>query len=142
MAVQRAEPRRLHPTVFAPAIGVWLVFAALAVGNDAFREAVLEPRLAEPVAHVLSTAILVVLVLAVAVVYFSRGGVSHTYTERLLVGVLWVALTVAFEVGVGLSVAGQSMPELLANYALLGGRVFVFVLLAMFLAPLLFAQET
>jgi hypothetical protein len=142
MAVRSAEHWRLHPTVFAYALGVWVVFAVLATANGLFRVAVLEPRLAEPSAHRLSTALLAGLVLAVAFVYFRRGGISHTYTERLLVGVVWVALTVAFEFSFGRYVAGQSTEELLYNYAVLDGRVFVVVLLAVFLAPLLFGRES
>jgi hypothetical protein len=51
------------------------------------------------------------------------------------VGVLWLALTLAFEFGFGHFVEHQTWTELLADYDVFGGRIWVLVLLTTTTAP-------
>lgn len=56
--------------------------------------------------------------------------------EAFAIGMLWVALTVAFEFLAGHYVFGNSCERLIADYNVLRGRVWVLVLLATCLRPL------
>ena len=65
----------------------------------------------------------------------SRIGPKHGY-EALLVGIVWVALTVAFEFLAGHYVFGNSWERLIADYNVFRGRIWILVLLANLFAPL------
>lgn len=59
-----------------------------------------------------------------------------TAREALGVGALWLTLTLTFEFGVGHYGFGKAWSELLADYALRHGRIWVAVLVLTLLAPL------
>ena len=59
-----------------------------------------------------------------------------TSREALSVGALWLALTLAFEFGVGHYGFGKAWSELLADYDLSRGRIWLAVLVVTLLAPL------
>lgn len=70
--------------------------AVFAVLNGSICEVVLIPRTGEYPGHVLSTALLVGAILAVAGLYFRRTSIEYSQREFVLVGVLWTVLTVSF----------------------------------------------
>lgn len=111
----------------------------LAVANGAFREAVLTPRLGAGAAHVASTLILCTLI--VVLTWLLIGWIGPvTSADALRVSALWLVLTLAFELGFGRLVAGRSWAELLADYNVLRGRVWVLVLVTIVSAPPLTAS--
>jgi hypothetical protein len=115
---------------------VWFVLAVVAVTGGILREAFLTPKLGESGAHLLGTAVVVVLfwlVIAFSVrwVIPELGG-----THLLQLGFFWTLLTIAFEFGFGHFVVGHPWSQLLHDYNLLAGRVWVFVLLSLLVAPL------
>ena len=64
----------------------------------------------------------------------------HASTKQfLLIGMLWVVLTVIFEVGLGLAV-GLSSERILADYDVRAGGMMIFGLLFMLVAPYLSAR--
>jgi hypothetical protein len=118
---------------------VWCAFVVLAVINGGFRDAVLTPRLGEHESHVigtitLSTAILIVTWLTIN---WMRPAKS---TDALLIGGVWVLMTVGFEFLAGHYVFGTSWARLLADYDLVGGRVWLLVLATVAFAPLTMAR--
>ena len=120
---------------------VWLVLLLLAVMNGAFREAVLSPMLGARAAHVISTALLAVLIVILA--FSSRGWIgARNERDALLVGVLWTVLVLAFEFLAGHFLFGRSWQYLLADYDLLAGRVWVTVPIVTLFAPLCIARLT
>ena len=101
--------------------------AAIGVGNGIAREATFGRSLAEHRAHQLSCATGI----AAFAAYFSalqRRWPLPTRGEALGVGASWLALTVAFELGFGRTVAKLSWQELLADYRLDRGRLWPLVL--------------
>ncbi len=56
--------------------------------------------------------------------------------EALELGALWLGLTLLFEFGTGHYIAQKPWAELLADYNLLRGRIWVLVPLVTFVAPL------
>lgn len=121
------------------AVGVWVGMVGVALANAALRELVLTPNLGPARAHVASTATLVVVLGAVAFLYFGVAP-AHTRGQLLAVGLLWAGLTVAFEFGFGHFVAGESWAALADQYDLSAGKVWVAVPLALLAAPWLFGR--
>lgn len=84
-----------------------------------------------------STLLLTGIVLGVSYWYFP--GTDYTRGELLVVGVVWVVLTVIFEFGVGY-VEDGSIEPVLAQYDVFAGQIWVLVLVTLFVAPLLFGD--
>lgn len=135
MATARQSGVRTHRLVRP--LAVWLGIAFLAVCNGVVRELVIAPRTTPYAAHVISTLLLVGIVLGVSYWYFSD--TDYTRVELLAIGVVWVVLTVVFEFGVGYVEDGSIQP-VLDQYDVLAGQIWVLVLLALFVAPLLIGE--
>jgi len=118
---------------------MWLLFMLAAVANGGFRDFVLSPRLGEMGAHLVSTAILCLVIFAGSWVLVRMQRVQGTQT-LLQVGVMWLVGTVLFEFLFGHYVVGHSWQRLLADYNLLNGRVWVLVLVTEMLGPLAAAR--
>jgi cobalamin biosynthesis protein CobD/CbiB len=58
--------------------------------------------------------------------------------EALAAGALWLGMTVAFEFFMGLVLAKRPLTRVLADYDVRAGRVWVFFLIWLTVAPLLF----
>lgn len=115
---------------------LWLPMLLIAVANGMFREAVIKKFAGNDAAHQLSTFTLIVLF----AVYI--GWVVHRFppasgTQALVIGLVWLVLTLAFEFGFG-RYRGNSWETLLADYNLLKGRLWVLVPLWVGLAPYVF----
>lgn len=117
------------------AMAVWSILLIVAFINGFFREAVLSPALGPETAHVVSTLMLCAGILAAA--YFLVPWIRPQGARDCVgIGALWLVLTLAFEFGFG-RLGGRSWGELLADYDLTSGRVWVLVLIATALAPYL-----
>jgi len=113
---------------------VWLCLMAIAIGNGVAREALLVPRLGAAAAHVVSTLLLGLFILAVAYVAIPWLA-PESLGRAVVIGSLWLVLTLAFEFGFGHWVAGKSWHELFQDYDLLEGRVWAFIPVVTALAP-------
>ena len=122
--------------IVVKAIAVWLLILVLAVLNGALREAVLRPALGKPFALVLSGILLSALILVVAFLLVPRFG-QVGRAQALYLGLLWLVLTLAFELGFGRWVQGRSWSELLRAYTFEDGNLWPLVLVVTFLAPYL-----
>ena len=114
----------------------WLGMAALAVANGVFRELFLAPRYASDTAYQLSTALL----LAILALYFWLLFKTWPLTSRGQawgLGVVWLLLTVAFEFALGL-IGGLTWPELLAQYHLANGVLWMLVPAFVLVGPALY----
>ncbi|MDI6884991.1 MAG: hypothetical protein QMD22_01305 [archaeon] len=69
--------------------------------------------------------------------FLSNVNIAYTTTDLLLIGTFWVILTVLFEFIFFHYGRGESWDTLLANYNILKGRLWIFVLVTVFIAPLL-----
>jgi hypothetical protein len=121
------------------AVMIWFALLAIAVLNGTFRVAVLVPRYGEGVGHVISTLLLCVLITLLS---WAAIGWVHPTTpaQAAAVGALWLVLTLVFELGFGHFVAHKTWPELLADYNILGGRIWLLVLLTTTAAPYLLGR--
>lgn len=120
--------------MIARAVAVWLGLALLASLNGAFRESVLVPRMSETAARAISTVMLSVVILIAALA--AIGWISPApHRDAWRIGVLWVALTLAFEFLAGHYLFRIPWRELTRDYNILQGRIWVLVLIVTAVAP-------
>lgn len=120
-------------------IAVWFILVVLAIANGGARNALISPRFGEQAGHVASTIILCILIFIVSLFSIRWIGPENC-RSALLIGALWVAMTVAFEFIAGHYLFGNPWEKLLADYDILRGRVWLLVLAATFLSPALAAK--
>jgi hypothetical protein len=115
----------------------WVPMVLIAIGNGALREAWLAPRLGELHARQLSTVFLLAL-FAVYIWAVTRIWPIRSSRKAVAIGAVWLALTLVFEFALGRFVSGLSWREMLAEYDLTAGRLWVLVPLWVAIAPFLF----
>lgn len=117
------------------ALAIWLGILLLANLNGAIREVWLIPTLGQTAGRALSTLVLSALVLVVT--WLAIGWIRPaTPQDALIIGVLWLALTLAFEFLVGHYVFRKPWAELTQDYDVTRGRIWPLVLLMVLFAPL------
>ena len=115
---------------------IWCLLVVAAIANGAVRVAWIIPRAGDYWGHVISTATLSILILAIAWLCIAWIGPSSA-ADALRIGTTWLVMTIAFEFLAGHYLFGNSWERLLADYNVLQGRVWVIVLVVTFIAPLL-----
>lgn len=112
----------------------WCAILLLAVLNGAFREAFLVPRAGAGAGRAISTIILS-LVIVLAGWMLMPWIAPATLQDAWTIGVVWVGLTLAFEFLGGHFLFRKSWQELMADYNLFAGRIWVMVLIVTLLIP-------
>jgi hypothetical protein len=112
----------------------WAGAAGLGVANGAGRETIYADSVGDEAAHLVSTGTLLAL-LGGYIWLLQRRWPLRDRREALSVGAGWAAMTVAFEFGFGRWVEGESWSDLLDNYDVAGGKVWVLVPAAMAAGP-------
>ncbi|MCJ7453197.1 MAG: hypothetical protein MUO39_12085 [Steroidobacteraceae bacterium] len=115
----------------------WFPMLVLAIANGALRQATYARRMPELGAHQLST-VIGAAIFGVYIWFVIRTWPPVSTQQALQVGLLWLALTIAFEFFMGLVLARRPLNEVLRDYDVTRGRVWVFLLLWIALAPALF----
>ena len=118
------------------AIVIWFLVLAFAIVNGFVRERFLTPRFGEQTGHVLSTLLLSAAVLA-SILATARWVGFSTIPQALVIGLMWVILTLAFEFGAGHYLFGTPWEKLLADYNVANGRIWPLVLLTELFSPVL-----
>ena len=121
--------------VYLLAVAVWLLLFVAAFSLGAVRELLVAPAIGEPLAHVVGTLTFVAVLLGITAVFVRRIRPRCSVTDLWLVGLLWPALTVAFEFLFFHYAAGKRWEVLLADYNVLQGRIWVLVPLAELFGP-------
>lgn len=121
--------------LFLYSIGLWLIFVVLAIINGVARNSIYAPKIGEHKGHIISSVIAICYILAVTYIFVNVLKPAVTLIDLLLIGAFWVTITVLFEFGFGHYVIGHSWDHLIADYAILKGRIWSLVLLTTFLAP-------
>ena len=118
------------------ALGVWFLLLIAAVVNGALRQAVLLPTMGEHSGRFVSTLLL-------SGVIFGIGCLASGFLnlvssrEAWTVGALWLGLTLCFEFLAGHFVFGSPRSNLLEDYNLAEGRIWILVLIATALTPVI-----
>ena len=115
---------------------VWLAILVFAILNGAFRQALLIPKLGEEPGHIISTLLLsaiVFLVTSFTLVWIHPLSIGDAW----FVGITWTGLTLAFEFLAGHYLFGNSWKQLLADYNVARGRIWVLVPIVTLVSPVL-----
>src|SRR4051812_36179821 len=115
--------QRVYPLAFA----VWLLLFVVAFSLGAVRELLIAPAIGERLAHVVGTLAFIAVLLGITTVFVRRIRPRCSLLDLWLVGLLWLALTLAFEFLFFHYAAGKPWEVLLADYNVLQGRIWVLV---------------
>jgi hypothetical protein len=126
-------------TIVLKGIVIWLVFILAESLNGAARILWLVPFLGYPIAHRVSFFTASALVLAIATLFVRWLQTSH-FSQLLGVGVLWLMLTILFEIALGRLVFGYSWQQIGADYNLLQGGLMPLGLVWLMLSPVIAAK--
>jgi hypothetical protein len=130
-------PRRAN--LVRRALAVWCILLAIAFINGTIRVIWIIPRLGDYQGHVVSS-----LLLSAAIVVVAGATIRWVHpvstADALLVGIVWLALTLVFEFGAGHYLFGRPWSVLLQDYDLARGRLWILVLVTTAAAPLLAAR--
>jgi hypothetical protein len=114
----------------------WIPMVFIAIHNGTVREFVFAKKLPELRAHQLSY-LTGILFFAVYTWLISLRWALQSAGQALIVGLLWLSLTVAFEFVFGHYAARHSWEKLLQDYNIFTGRLWVLVLLSLTFLPLI-----
>ena len=114
----------------------WFILLLAAFANGTLRQLVYQPYLGESVAHQVSS-LTGILLMGVLIWMSVRRWRPRSRRQALGAGCMWLAMTMAFEFLFGHFIAGHPWPELLHDYDLLAGRLWILVLAWIALAPYL-----
>jgi hypothetical protein len=121
------------------AIAVWCAIVPFAIANGAVRDLLIAPRAGVMAAHVISTALLCLAILGWS--WLTIGWIRPAGLRSAVpIGVGWLALTLAFEFLAGHYLFGTPWRQLLADYDVAQGRVWILVPLTTAVAPWLAAR--
>lgn len=122
------------------ALVVWVMMLVVASVNGAIREALLIPTIGVVAGRAVSTIALSVLVLLLTrlTIHWIDPRSSR---DAWSIGGLWVALTLGFEFLAGHFLLGDPWSQLLEEYNVLRGRIWVLVLVTIACAPRVCARN-
>jgi len=115
---------------------LWLPMIAIAFANATLRELVFIKHYSELRAHQLSTLTLIILCAVYVWFVFPLLHVQNP-KRALLIGFIWVLLTVAFEFSLG-RLTNKSWEYLFRDYNLFAGHIWLIFLFFLFILPYLF----
>jgi hypothetical protein len=126
-------------TVWLKASALWVVILIFAALNGILREKILMPSMGSFGALVASGIILAGCIFLVAFAAAPWYG-KLAPAAWVLVGLLWLALTLAFEFGFGRFVQNKAWTELFAAYTFKGGNMWPLILVVILVSPWLAAK--
>lgn len=115
----------------------WIPMMAIGIINGTLRVVTYGKVLNELRAHQVST-ITGVFLLGIYIWLILSFWTPTSLSQALLIGILWLGLTVTFEFLFGHYIAGHSWSQLLRDYNLFAGRIWLLVLIWITIAPPLF----
>ena len=121
------------------AVGCWALLVVLAILNGLLRETALIPVLGATAGQLMSGLLLSLLIFLVAWLAIPQFGALRA-SQYGFIGLLWLAMTVAFEFGFGHWIAGAPWHQLLAAYNVFKGNLWVLVLMVTLISPYLAAR--
>jgi uncharacterized membrane protein len=112
----------------------WFGLVILAIINGIARNSIYGPHMNELTAHQVSTVTGVTLIM-LATWMLNRFWPIGSQKEAVVIGVIWLVMTVAFEFLFGHYVMGHTWERLLQDYNILAGRIWILFLVFTAAAP-------
>lgn len=121
------------------AVMVWMAFMLAETAHGVVRELFIAPEIGALRARQIGIPVGCVLVFAVAW-FAGRWMGANTRRQQLIVGGLWVVLTIAFEIGIGFAI-GAPWEQITADLDLTKGGLMSLGLVFMFVTPMLVGRS-
>jgi hypothetical protein len=115
----------------------WFGMMVLAVVNGGLRDLLYRPHVGELAAHQISTLILFLVFTAYFWVLTSIWPIGSSQ-QAWAIGWMWLLMTLAFEIGLGRFIAGNTWSRVFSDYNVLAGRVWVLIPLWTLIGPYVF----
>jgi hypothetical protein len=115
----------------------WFCLLIIAVINGAVRDKVYGPQMSELAAHQISCVAGIIL-FAVFIWFFTGLFPIGSSGQAVLIGGMWLVMTLAFEFGFFHYVGGKPWSQLLGDYNILNGRLWPLALVWTAIAPWVF----
>jgi membrane protein DedA with SNARE-associated domain len=113
---------------------VWLAMLIMASVNGGVREALLVPSMGPGAARVVSTLLLCAIVFLLT--YLTIRWIDpRSSRDAWIVGAIWVAFTLGFEFLAGHFLFGHPWSELLEEYDVFRGRIWILAVVTILVAP-------
>lgn len=115
----------------------WFLFPFVGILNGVLREATYKNLVSDLFAHQISTATGIVFFGLIFYFIFRKWKIESV-KNAILIGVIWLGLTILFEFGFGHYIMGNPWEKLLHDYNIAEGRVWSLFLLWITIAPYIF----
>lgn len=113
---------------------MWLLFLPVPVINGLLREMWYKPIVGELLAGQIGTVAVSAVFLLYVYLFFKNALSALSSRQLLLMGGIWLILTLIFEFGIGIA-AGRSWSYMLSDYNVLKGRIWPLLLAIVFTSP-------
>lgn len=115
----------------------WFLFPFVGILNGILRETTYKQFVGDLAAHQISTATGIIFFGIIFYFVFKRWKIESA-KHAVLIGLIWLALTILFEFGFGHYIMGNPWQKLLHDYNLAEGRVWGLFLVWITIAPFVF----
>jgi len=115
----------------------WCAFPFVAIFNAILREFIYKKPLGDLAAHQISTVTGIIIFAVVFYLIFKKWKIESV-KHAILIGLIWLGLTILFEFGFGHYIMGNPWQKLLSDYNLAEGRVWSLFLVWITTAPFIF----
>ena len=116
---------------------LWFILVFAAIVNGTIRNLVYTKYVGELTAHQISVVTGIILFGIIFWLIF-RKWLPSSSSQAIMIGVMWLLMTIAFEFLFGHFVMGNSWDKLFHDYNLFQGRLWIIVLLWVTIAPNVF----
>jgi len=115
---------------------MWLCFTPVPFLNGILREKWYKKKIGELKSNIAGAIILSSFFLLYTYLFFKNEIIYFSTGKLLLMGFIWLIMTLIFEFGMGI-VSGRSLRYMLADYNIFKGRLWPLFLLVVLFSPLL-----
>lgn len=115
----------------------WFLFIPIAIANGIVRERLYKSIVGDLTGHQISTVSASALFILLTYLMLGSKVPDLSNEKLLLIGLMWVIMTIIFEFGFGHYVDGASWEKLLTDYNIFKGHVWGVFLLVVLLSPII-----
>ncbi|TFG06558.1 MAG: hypothetical protein EU539_07350 [Promethearchaeota archaeon] len=122
---------------YIPGMGIWFIFGFLTILLGIFRESIFIPitGLDGTIARIVLIPIPICYVFLITYIFLKRELKNFAREDTIILGIIWLILTIIFEFAFGILIVGNSLENLIADYNIFEGRVWIFFLISLLVAP-------
>lgn len=118
----------------------WFVLLGIALVNAILRELWYKPFLEPHIgmwAHQVSSITAIILFFLAIYFFIKKSSYNHSPLELLAMGLVWMAMTIIFELWMNIYIRQLSFVEVIETYYFWKGETWVFVLIAIAVSPII-----